>query len=63
MRVGWQVFSCNRDGLFDMVEFWVENRLMLELLTPAMTSKYLECFSPENLPALIEQFSAIESPN
>jgi hypothetical protein len=63
MRFGWQVFSCNRDGLFDVVEFWVENRLMLELLTPAMTSKYLECFSPENLPALIERFTSIESLN
>lgn len=60
MRVGWHVFHCNRDGLFDVVEFWVENRLMLELLTPAMASKYMECLSPENLPALIEKFSAIE---
>jgi hypothetical protein len=27
--------------LFDVIEFWVENRLMLELLTPEMATQYL----------------------
>ena len=60
-REGWRVCPCNRDGLFDVVEFWVEDRLMLELLTPVMASEYMECFSPEHLPAFIEQFTLAEA--
>jgi hypothetical protein len=56
-REGWRAYPCNRDGLFDVVELWVENRLMLELLTPTMATKYMECLNPEHLPALIEQFT------
>ncbi|MBD2106572.1 hypothetical protein [Nodosilinea sp. FACHB-13] len=56
-REGWRVLFANRDGLFDVVEFWVENRLMLELLTPVMAVKYQAVFSPEHLPALVDQFA------
>ncbi|RCJ24655.1 hypothetical protein A6770_03045 [Nostoc minutum NIES-26] len=41
VREGWRVIPCNRDSFFDVIEFWVENRLMIELLTPDMTSQYL----------------------
>ncbi|MBW4432709.1 MAG: hypothetical protein KME28_13490 [Pelatocladus maniniholoensis HA4357-MV3] len=41
MSAGWRVVRCNRDSLFDVMEFWVENRLMIELLTPEMASQYL----------------------
>lgn len=40
-REGWRVVRCNRDSYFDVMEFWVENSLMLELLTPEMTAQYL----------------------
>jgi hypothetical protein len=48
-REGWQSRLCDRDGFFEVIEFWVENRLMLELLTPALASKYLEFTHPQNL--------------
>ncbi|WP_026072750.1 hypothetical protein [Nodosilinea nodulosa] len=60
-REGWRVLAANRDGLFDVVEFWVENRLMLELLTPAMAAKYQAALSPEHLPALIDQMTLVEA--
>lgn len=60
-REGWRVVVADRDGLFDVVEFWVENRLMLELLTPAMTPKYLNMFKPEQLKAALAQFAMAES--
>ncbi len=60
-REGWRVLFADRDGLFDVVEFWVENRLMLELLTPAMAAKYQSVFSPEHLPALVDQFALAEA--
>jgi hypothetical protein len=40
-REGWRVVRCDREGFFDLMEFWVENTLMLEFLTPEMTAKYL----------------------
>ncbi len=57
-REGWRVFPCNRDGLFDVVEFWVENRLMLELLTPAIAPTYLRVFHPDNVEQLEHEFTA-----
>jgi len=33
-REGWRALRCSRDGFFDVIEFWVENRLLLELLPP-----------------------------
>jgi hypothetical protein len=38
-REGWRVVRCNR-GYFDVIEFWVENRLLLELLTPDLAAQY-----------------------
>jgi hypothetical protein len=32
----WRVVRCNRDSLFDVMELWVENSLMIEFLTPEM---------------------------
>lgn len=40
-REGWQVLPSNRDGLFDVIQFWVENRLILELLPPAIAPTQL----------------------
>jgi len=60
-REGWRVFPANRDGFFDVIEFWVENRLMLELLTPAIAPKYLQALNPETLPAAINQLTLVEA--
>ena len=55
---GWQVSLCNRDGFFDVVEFWVENRLMLELLTPRMAAAYLQLFQPDQIEANLQKVYA-----
>ena len=38
-REGWRVLYCSR-GPFDVVEFWLENSLMIEFLDPAMQAQY-----------------------
>ncbi|BAY07592.1 hypothetical protein [Calothrix sp. NIES-2098] len=48
-REGWRVLRCNRDSFFDVIEFWLENTVMLELLTPEMAEQYVAATSPENL--------------
>ncbi|WP_404785330.1 hypothetical protein [Altericista sp. CCNU0014] len=40
-REGWRVVRCRRAGLVDEIEFWVENRLMLELVPPELTDRFL----------------------
>jgi hypothetical protein len=45
---GWRTLVCNRgEGLFQLVEVWIENRFMLEVMTPAQTERYIEITSPE----------------
>jgi hypothetical protein len=39
-REGWMVRVCDR-GPFDLVEFWIENRQLLEFAPPEMSAKYL----------------------
>lgn len=48
-REGWRVVRCNRDSFFDVIEFWLENTVMIEFLTPEMAAQYLEVTKPENL--------------
>jgi hypothetical protein len=48
-REGWRVIRCNRDSFFDVIEFWLENRVMIEFLTPEMANQYLTLMQPENL--------------
>jgi hypothetical protein len=38
-REGWRALHCSR-GRFDVVEFWVENSLMIEFLAPEMQAQY-----------------------
>lgn len=56
-REGWRVLHCSRDGLFGVIEFWVENRLMLEFLTPAMAITYQEAMAPKKLAEFMEQLA------
>jgi hypothetical protein len=58
-REGWRVLRCDRDGLFTLIELWIENRLMLEVLTPDLTQGYLQAMSPANLAALMDQLAAV----
>ncbi|TVP64513.1 MAG: hypothetical protein EA342_16260 [Leptolyngbya sp. LCM1.Bin17] len=67
-REGWRVLSCDsrrpalkghRDRLFNLIEFWVENHLMLELLPPTMAEGYLQAMAPASLDRLLGQMAAV----
>ncbi|HWS53342.1 MAG TPA: hypothetical protein VN228_04425 [Pyrinomonadaceae bacterium] len=51
-REGWRAETFERGGVFRLVELWVENRLLLELLTPAMQRDYLDFMTPEKYAGL-----------
>lgn len=40
-KEGWRSRRFRR-GTFDVIEFWIENRVMLEFLTPEMAADYLK---------------------
>ena len=47
-REGWRVLVCNRgEGLFQLVELWIEETFMLEVMTPEQTARYIEITDPE----------------
>ncbi len=47
-REGWRTLTANRaGGAFQLVELWIENRFMLEVMTPEMTQRYVELMQPE----------------
>ena len=53
-REGWRVGTFERGGAFRLIEFWVENRLMLELLPPDMVQRYLDFAKAENFAELFQ---------
>ena len=53
-REGWRVLRCSR-GFFDVIEFWIENCLLLELVTPELTLHYTNALAPEKLAELFEK--------
>jgi hypothetical protein len=49
-RAGWQCFDCNR-GPFHVIEVWVENETMVEILPPEYAQEYLTFTRPEKVRA------------
>ena len=49
-REGWQCFRCNR-GPFHVIEVWVENETMVEILPPEYAAEYLAFTRPDNIAA------------
>jgi len=48
-RENWRCVRCDRDSYFEVIEFWVENRFMLELLPPSFAARYTSFMQPANL--------------
>ncbi len=56
-REGWRVLRCNR-GPFEVIELWLENHLLLELLTPEIAPGYIQFMQPQNLE---QMFAGVEA--
>jgi hypothetical protein len=39
-REGWRAVRCNRGGFFDVIELWIENCLLIEVMTEEMQRDY-----------------------
>jgi len=59
-REGWRTLVANRGaGLFQLVEVWIENRFMLEVMTPEQTERYIEITSPEFIANAFAQLEGV----
>jgi len=47
-REQWRCVRTSR-GYFDVIEFWLENTVLVEFTTPELTQQYIAVLSPENL--------------
>lgn len=55
-REGWRAVRCTRgNNFFDVIELWIENSTLIEVLTPEMQAQYLGFATPENFRAMAEQ--------
>ncbi|WP_404785329.1 hypothetical protein [Altericista sp. CCNU0014] len=53
-REGWRMVHCHRGDYFDVIEFWVENQLLLEFLPPEIVTQYLSFMEPRSLQQAIQ---------
>jgi catechol 2,3-dioxygenase-like lactoylglutathione lyase family enzyme len=47
-RAGWNCFTCNR-GPFHVIEVWVENETMVEILPPEFAAEYIAFTRPDRV--------------
>lgn len=52
-REGWFAQRCDRGPFFTVMEFWIENRFLVELLTPEMATQYINFATKENWESMI----------
>ena len=63
-REGWRTLVCNRgEGLFQLVELWIEDQFMLEVMTPEQTARYVEVTDPEFIARAFAGFADIPYTN
>ncbi|HVH75305.1 MAG TPA: hypothetical protein VM755_10370 [Stellaceae bacterium] len=56
-REGWNCFVCNR-GPFHVIEVWVENETMVEILPPEYAREYLAFTRPDQVTAAMAAAAA-----
>lgn len=52
-RESWPAKYRKRGGVFGVIEFWVENRFMIEVLTAEMQAEYLAAATPQAWRAML----------
>jgi len=50
--LGWRTLACERAGVFGVVEVWVDNRYLVEVLVPKQAARYREFMNIEGCSAM-----------
>ena len=51
---GWRCVRQSRGGRFDVIELWIENRILIEVLTPEMQAQYVASLAPAEWRQMME---------
>jgi hypothetical protein len=54
-RAGWPAQICDRKGLFEVVEVWVDDTCLIEVLDPGMQTCYRAAFTPRKWKLALQQ--------
>jgi hypothetical protein len=56
-REGWRVLTRKQGEVvpFSAIEFWVENRFLLEFFSPEFAPQYLQAMQPESIEQILSQ--------
>ena len=46
-QAGWRAVICDRDGVFGLVEVWVDDAILVEVLTQAEVERYKQFMQPD----------------
>ncbi|BAZ10592.1 hypothetical protein NIES4071_24150 [Calothrix sp. NIES-4071] len=57
-REGWHVMTCDRKGYFSVIEVWIENRQLVEFLSPNLAEQYLAFMQPQSLSKFLSTIAA-----
>ncbi len=57
-REGWQCYECMRGG-FHVMEVWIENQILIEVLPPEFAAEYLEVTHPDRV---VEHMASVRRP-
>lgn len=49
---GWRAIACERAGVFGVVEVWVDNNFLVEVLVPAQAARYQKFMNVEGASAM-----------
>lgn len=61
-REGWRAVRCTRgQNFFDVIELWIENTTLIEVLTPEMQSQYLGFATADNFRKMAQASAAVAS--
>jgi hypothetical protein len=61
-REGWLAKYRKRGGVFGVIELWIENSFMIEVLTDEMQAEYLSFMKPDNWRAALARFATSAQP-
>ena len=53
-EAGWPARICDRAGFFEIIEVWVDDCGLVEVLDPKMQTRYREAFSPQTWKAALQ---------
>ncbi|HEY9738415.1 MAG TPA: hypothetical protein V6D06_19110 [Trichocoleus sp.] len=57
-REGWRAIRSSRSGYYDVIELWLENHILIEVVSAESAQRYLDFMNPWALNEVLDGYSA-----